>query len=45
VDGTGYETGLGAKNGAAFGKLLTPYIEHARTAGRPPRRLPPATPA
>jgi hypothetical protein len=34
VDGTGYEIDLSAKNAAAFGTLLAPYIEHARKAGR-----------
>ena len=34
VDGTGYEIDLSARNAAAFGKLLAPYIEHARKAGR-----------
>ena len=34
VDGTGYEIDLDAKNAAAFGKLLAPYIEHARKAGQ-----------
>ena len=34
VDGTGYEIDLSAKNAAAFSKLLAPYIEHARKAGR-----------
>lgn len=38
VDGTGYEIGLSAKNAAAFGTLLAPYIEHARKAGRAPGR-------
>ena len=39
VDGAGYEIDLSAKNAAAFRKLLTPYIEHARKAGRAqPRR-------
>ena len=33
-DGTGYEIDLNAKNAAAFGKQLAPYIEHARRAGR-----------
>ena len=33
VDGTDYEIDLSAKNAAAFGKLLAPYIEHARKAG------------
>jgi hypothetical protein len=38
-DGTGYEIDLNAKNAAAFGKQLAPYIEHARKAGRAqPRR-------
>ena len=35
VDGTDYEIDLSAKNAAALGKLLAPYIEHARKAGRP----------
>jgi hypothetical protein len=34
VDGTGYEIDLSAKNAAAFGKLLAPYVEHARKVGR-----------
>jgi len=34
VDGTGYEIDLSAKNARAFSKLLAPYIEHARKAGR-----------
>ena len=33
VDGTDYEIDLSAKNAAAFGTLLAPYVEHARTAG------------
>ena len=33
-EGTGYEIDLSAKNAAALGKLLAPYIEHARKAGR-----------
>jgi hypothetical protein len=38
-DGTDYEIDLNAKNAAAFGKQLAPYIEHARKAGRAqPRR-------
>jgi hypothetical protein len=38
-DGTDYEIDLSAKNAAAFGKQLAPYIEHARRAGRAqPRR-------
>jgi hypothetical protein len=39
-DGTDYEIDLNAKNAAAFGKQLAPYLEHARKAGRAqPRRL------
>ena len=38
VDGTDYEIDLSAKNAAAFGKLLAPYIEHGRKAGRAPTR-------
>jgi Lsr2 len=34
VDGTGYEIDLSAKNARAFSRLLAPYIEHARKAGR-----------
>ena len=37
-DGTDYEIDLNAKNAAAFGKQLAPYIEHARRAGRAPSR-------
>jgi nucleoid-associated protein Lsr2 len=32
--GTDYEIDLNAKNAAAFRKLLGPYLEHARRAGR-----------
>jgi len=32
-DGTDYEIDLNAKNAAAFGKQLAPYLEHARKAG------------
>jgi len=39
-DGTGYEIDLNAKNAAAFGKQLAPYIEHARKAGRAQPRRP-----
>jgi hypothetical protein len=38
VDGTGYEIDLSAKNARAFSKLLAPYLEHARKAGRAQRR-------
>jgi hypothetical protein len=34
VEGTDYEIDLSAKNATAFRKLLAPYIEHARKAGR-----------
>jgi hypothetical protein len=38
-DGTAYEIDLNAKNAAAFGTQLAPYLEHARRAGRAqPRR-------
>ena len=38
-DGTDYEIDLNAKNAAAFGKQLAPYLQYARKAGRPqPRR-------
>jgi hypothetical protein len=40
VDGTDYEIDLSAKNAAAFGKLLAPYLEHARRAGRSQSRRP-----
>jgi hypothetical protein len=38
LDGTEYEIDLNAKNAAAFGRLLAPYLEHARRAGRGPSR-------
>ena len=38
-DGTDYEIDLNARNAAAFGKQLAPYLQHARKAGRAqPRR-------
>jgi hypothetical protein len=38
-DGTDYEIDLNAKNAAAFGQQLAPYLAHARKAGRTqPRR-------
>jgi hypothetical protein len=40
VDGTEYEIDLSAKNAAAFGAQLAPYLEHARRAGRAPARRP-----
>jgi hypothetical protein len=39
-DGTDYEIDLNAKNAAAFGKQLAPYLEHARRAGRAQPRRP-----
>jgi len=36
--GTSYEIDLSAKNAAAFRKLLAPYVEHTRKAGRAPAR-------
>ena len=39
-DGTDYEIDLNAKNAAAFGKQLAPYLEHARQAGRAQPRVP-----
>jgi hypothetical protein len=36
VDGREYEIDLSAKNAAAFHKVLAPYIEHSRKAGRAP---------
>ena len=42
-DGTGYEIDLNAKNAAAFGKQLAPYLEHARRAGRAQSRRPERT--
>jgi hypothetical protein len=38
VGGTEYEIDLNKKNAAAFRRQLAPFIEHARRAGRGPRR-------
>ena len=38
VGGTEYEIDLNKKNAAAFRRKLAPFIEHARRAGRGPRR-------
>src|SRR5215467_824887 len=38
VGGTEYEIDLNKKNAAAFRKKLAPFVEHARRAGRGPRR-------
>jgi hypothetical protein len=44
-EGSDYEIDLSAKNAAAFGKKLAPYLEHARRAGRAPARGPGRTAA
>jgi hypothetical protein len=38
VGGAEYEIDLSKKNAAAFRRQLAPFIEHARRAGRGPRR-------
>ena len=38
VGGAEYEIDLNKKNAAAFRRKLAPFIEHARRAGRGPRR-------
>ena len=38
VGGTEYEIDLNKKNAAAFRRKLPPFVEHARRAGRGPRR-------
>jgi len=38
VGGTAYEIDLNKKNARAFHKQLAPFVEHARKAGRGPRR-------
>jgi nucleoid-associated protein Lsr2 len=43
--GTGYEIDLNSKNAAAFRKQLTPFLEHARKAGRAQSRRPGRTAA
>ena len=43
VDGSEYEIDLSKKNAAALRRKLAPFIEHARKAGRGPRRRPPRT--
>ena len=40
LGGTDYEIDLSKKNAAAFRRQLAPFIEHARRAGRGPRRRP-----
>jgi hypothetical protein len=38
LGGTAYEIDLNKKNARAFRKQLAPFVEHARRAGRGPRR-------
>src|SRR5262249_15720653 len=45
LDGTGYEIDLTKKNAGAFRRNLPPFIDHARRAGRAPRRRPGRTAA
>jgi hypothetical protein len=40
LDGAEYEIDLSKKNAAAFRRKIAPFIEHARKAGRGPRRRP-----
>jgi hypothetical protein len=40
IGGAEYEIDLSTKNATAFRKQLAPFIEHARKAGRGPRRGP-----
>jgi nucleoid-associated protein Lsr2 len=45
LGGAEYEIDLTTKNAAAFRQKLAPFIEHARKAGRGPRRRPGRTAA
>src|SRR5262245_38640823 len=38
IDGAEYEIDLSKKNATAFRRQLAPFVEHARKAGRGPRR-------
>jgi hypothetical protein len=38
LDGADYEIDLSKKNAAAFRRQLAPFVDHARKAGRGPRR-------
>jgi nucleoid-associated protein Lsr2 len=38
IDGSEYEIDLNEKNAARFKKMLAPFVERARRAGRAPRR-------
>jgi len=40
LGGADYEIDLSKKNAAAFRRKIAPFIEHARRAGRGPRRRP-----
>ena len=40
LGGTDYEIDLSKKNASRFRRQISPYIEHARKAGRGPRRRP-----
>jgi hypothetical protein len=40
VDGSDYEIDLSNKNATVFRRTLAPFIDHARKAGRGPRRRP-----
>jgi len=44
-EGTDYEIDLNAENAAKFSTQLTPYLEHARRAGRAQARRPERTAA
>jgi hypothetical protein len=43
LGGAEYEIDLSKKNATAFRRQLAPFIEHARKAGRGPRRRPAGT--
>jgi hypothetical protein len=40
IGGAEYEIDLSKKNAAAFRRKLAPFVDHARKAGRGPRRRP-----
>ena len=40
IDGADYEIDLTTSNATAFRRTLAPFIDHARRAGRGPRRRP-----
>jgi len=40
IGGSQYEIDLSAKNATTFRRQLAPFIDHARKAGRAPRRGP-----